>query len=228
MNFWTSLNVKNKKNGKKNKTHTHTHTHTHTVWINAKEQREGAKMCVCFKCGASSLPSPVALNCLRATTVHHRVFNVPVLFTRQSCPETKYHQVFFVFFFSVFFWPLAFYWQSSWRHGRKQAEREGEGHAAKGPRPGPKPGAAAARTKPPHMGRPLHPPRQIVPLSSGFNHYYTRLGLHNISSLDADSFYTSYIGSLNSLGAFLLTYFLSVWSFKTKLQLIFWFNQSVV
>ena len=39
------------------------------------------------------------------------------------------------FYYIVYiFW---FYWQNSWRRDRKQVEREGEWHAAKGPRPGP-------------------------------------------------------------------------------------------
>ena len=56
----------------------------------------------------------------------------------------------------VIFWPLCLYWQISWRCDRKQDEREGEWHAAKGPRPGAKPGATAARTKPLYMGHPLY------------------------------------------------------------------------
>lgn len=60
----------------------------HTMWINAKEQREGTKICVCLSYGASSLPSPVALNYFHATTVLHRV--LILLFSLQPSLETTH------------------------------------------------------------------------------------------------------------------------------------------
>lgn len=65
----------------------------------------------------------------------------------------------------IFFWPIGFLLTEQLKTDRKRVERERErggedtgGDAANGPRPGIEPRAAAARTEPLYMGRPLYPP----------------------------------------------------------------------
>ena len=70
------------------------------------------------------------------------------------------------------FWPFGFIDRKAEELDRKQGEREGEWHTAKGPRPGVKPRSAAARTKPLYMGHLLYQLSKTAPQVTGL--YWTQ------------------------------------------------------